>query len=403
MTYSENSQALAAGGHMYKTVSFPALELFEKVWSTPVLTLAREIGVSDVALGKACRKAGIAVPRRGHWAKPATKRPKKPAPPISNELVSFRVLDRTLFPEKLASVTDEIPLPPKVTIPDSLVDPHPLVDRWRKTAQKAKAIEGRLALQQDNVLNTRISPALIDRAAILLDTLIKHTETNGCKWAVSKQQTTVTFDGETVYVTLRERLLKQELPPPPPDPKPKRVWTPDFSRMGLPRYEFLSTGELTLILRESPDYGPQKTFSDAKIERIEDKIHLFTTGLEALILRIRAARKESEERRRRDEEEERVRKAHAIKSEQQRRLRKRLVQNLERWEKANRLRSFVDAVVRDSKADADQIDAWAEWARQQAALLDPSTSPATISLDCQIESYFTGYRIAKDEDDWWEC
>jgi hypothetical protein len=28
--------------------------------------------------------------------------------------------------------------------------------------------------------------------------------------------------------------------------KPKKVWALDFSRMGLPRYEFFSTGELTL-------------------------------------------------------------------------------------------------------------------------------------------------------------
>lgn len=125
---------------MYKTVSFPAQELFEKVWSTPVLNLAREIGVSDVAVGKACRKAGIAVPRRGHWAKPATNRPKSPAPPTSNELVSFRVLDRSLFPPKPASLTDDIPAPPNVPIPESLVDPHPLVERWRKSA-------GRLALK----------------------------------------------------------------------------------------------------------------------------------------------------------------------------------------------------------------------------------------------------------------
>jgi hypothetical protein len=387
---------------MYTTVSFPAQDLFEKVWSTPVLQLAREIGVSDVALGKACRKAGIAVPRRGHWAKPATKRPKKPAPPTSNELVSFRVLDRTLFPPKPASVTDEVPPTPKVPIPESLVDPHPLVERWRRTAEKAKVIEGRLALQQANVLNTRISSALIDRAAILLDTLVKHTEANGCRWAVTKQQTTVIFDGETVCVMLRERLLKQELPPPPPDPKPKKVWTLDLSRMGLPRYEFLSTGELTLILRESSEYGPQKTFSDAKTGRIEDKIHLFIPGLKALTLRIKISREEWEEKRRRDEEEELIRKARAIKSEQQRHLRKRLVHNLERWEKANRLRSFVDAVVRDSQADVDQVNAWADWARQQAALLDPSTSPATTSLECQIESDFTGYRVMRDEDDWWE-
>lgn len=98
----------------------------------------------------------------------------------------------------------------------------------------------------------------------------------------------------------------------------------------MPRYEFLSTGELTLILRENPDYGPQKTFSDAKTGRIEDKIHLFIGGLEALALRVKAARKESEERRLRDAEEETARKAYAIKAEQQRRLRKRFVHNLNR-------------------------------------------------------------------------
>ncbi|WJN50028.1 hypothetical protein [Pseudomonas asiatica] len=386
---------------MYKTVSFPAQELFEQVWSTPVLTLAREIGVSDVALGKACRKAGIAVPRRGHWAKPAAERPKKPTPPTSNELVSFRVLDRTLFPPKPTKIPSEAPPLPQVPIPDVLVDPHPLVERWRKAAEKAKSVEGRLALQQNNVLNTRISAALIERSAIFLDTLLKHTEANGCKWAVAKQHTTVTFDGETVYVTLRERLSKQELPPPPPDPKPAKVWSLDLSRMGLPRYEYLSTGELTLILRESPDYGPQKTFADAKTGKIEEKIHLFITGLEALILRIRTDRKESEERRRRDDEEERARKAQAIKAEQQRRMRKRLVRNLERWEKANRLRSFVEQVVRASQAEDEQVKAWAEWARQQADLLDPSTSLEVVSLDCEIEQYFSEYRVVRDESDWW--
>ncbi len=120
---------------MYKTVSSPALELFEKVWSTPVLKLAREIGVSDVALGKACRKAGIAVPRRGHWTKPEEKSPKKPAPPTSDQVVSFHVLDRSLFPPTPAKTTNEAPPPPKVPVPESQVDPHPLVARWRKVEE----------------------------------------------------------------------------------------------------------------------------------------------------------------------------------------------------------------------------------------------------------------------------
>lgn len=44
-------------------------ELYELVWSKPLRSLAPEIGVSDVALGKACHKAGIPRPGTGYWAK----------------------------------------------------------------------------------------------------------------------------------------------------------------------------------------------------------------------------------------------------------------------------------------------------------------------------------------------
>jgi len=38
---------------MYKIVTFSPRELFDKVWETPVLKLAQEIGISDVAISKA--------------------------------------------------------------------------------------------------------------------------------------------------------------------------------------------------------------------------------------------------------------------------------------------------------------------------------------------------------------
>jgi hypothetical protein len=43
--------------------------LFERIWSTPMRTLAPEFGISDVALRKACVAAGLPVPERGYWAK----------------------------------------------------------------------------------------------------------------------------------------------------------------------------------------------------------------------------------------------------------------------------------------------------------------------------------------------
>lgn len=78
---------------MYTFVSSTVAELFEKVWHTPMVKLAQDIGVSDVAVAKDCRKAGIPMPGRGHWAKSEKQRQRKPKPPQVDGKVRFQVLD----------------------------------------------------------------------------------------------------------------------------------------------------------------------------------------------------------------------------------------------------------------------------------------------------------------------
>jgi len=61
--------------------------LYELVWTAPVSEVAGQLGVSDVALAKLCRKAGIPIPYRGYWAKSDAgqfvKRPPLPRAPES--------------------------------------------------------------------------------------------------------------------------------------------------------------------------------------------------------------------------------------------------------------------------------------------------------------------------------
>ncbi|WP_248488285.1 hypothetical protein [Pseudomonas sp. CYM-20-01] len=78
---------------MYTFVSFTVVELFEKVWQIPMVKLAHDIDVSDVAVAKACRKAGIPLPGRGHWAKSEKQRQRKPKPPQVEGNVRLQVLD----------------------------------------------------------------------------------------------------------------------------------------------------------------------------------------------------------------------------------------------------------------------------------------------------------------------
>lgn len=63
---------------MFRT--FSRQELYELVWSTPIVQLAERFGISDRGLAKTCERFHIAVPGRGYWAKveaglPATKTP----------------------------------------------------------------------------------------------------------------------------------------------------------------------------------------------------------------------------------------------------------------------------------------------------------------------------------------
>ena len=42
-------------------------ELYERIWKMPATKLAKELGISDVALAKICRKLNVPKPGPGHW------------------------------------------------------------------------------------------------------------------------------------------------------------------------------------------------------------------------------------------------------------------------------------------------------------------------------------------------
>lgn len=51
------------------SISWNRVELYNEVWNQPLVRLSRKYGISDVRLGKVCRKLNIPHPGRGYWAK----------------------------------------------------------------------------------------------------------------------------------------------------------------------------------------------------------------------------------------------------------------------------------------------------------------------------------------------
>ncbi|MHC8286885.1 hypothetical protein ACYZUD_08655 [Pseudomonas sp. XS1P51] len=161
---------------MYTFVSFTVAELFEKVWETPMVKLAQEIGVSDVAVAKAFRKAGIPLPGRGHWAKQEKRRKRKPTPPPIEGKIRFQLLDPAPPPAETSAETNSPTVRRIIEVPSQLTAPHPLVSQWLKSTRASKLKDGYLDYAGKRVLNSMISSSLIERCATLFDALIKEGE-----------------------------------------------------------------------------------------------------------------------------------------------------------------------------------------------------------------------------------
>lgn len=70
------------------------IELFEMVWETPMIHLAKKLNLSDVGLRKICKKQGIPLPRSGHWTrKQLGKEDTRPELPYPNHNPTINLPD----------------------------------------------------------------------------------------------------------------------------------------------------------------------------------------------------------------------------------------------------------------------------------------------------------------------
>jgi hypothetical protein len=120
--------------------------LYDLVWGKAKTEVAKDFGVSDVAVGKACKKANIPVPPRGYWAMREAQRHRLRIPLPARGLGQSDTITfgprRGWWPQEPVG---ELPSPPefsesmdsvirraqqmagKVTVPRNLDSPHLLV------------------------------------------------------------------------------------------------------------------------------------------------------------------------------------------------------------------------------------------------------------------------------------
>lgn len=201
-------------------------ELYEKVWSRPLVHLAKEFGISDVGLGKICKRHNIPRPPVGYWAKVRSghnvRKRKLPPSERGDELITIRPSNSSSTSTCLSadSLPEEFQLhiieankkvaTSQLDTPSSSL--HPLVRCAKKTFKKTSTDYRGTLLPKDGCLNIHVTEHTLERALDFLDTLFKLIEECGYGLSVA-QNNRVTLDilGEEFELRLSEPFKREEI------------------------------------------------------------------------------------------------------------------------------------------------------------------------------------------------
>ena len=313
-------------------------QLYEMVWTTPVSKLAPKFGVSGVAFAKACARADIPLPPRGHWVRvqhgARVRRP--PLPKSKNDRpVVFGLRGRSednrpdALPDDVQERVDETLNGAPLRVRKRVTTPHRLLT-W---------------------MTERRMDALQRRRVNILDALLREFERRGYRVDGQWNELTVAEDGEAVGFSLVERMRQRRLP--------------DDSRRGGFTQMRESSG--TLRFRFVPRYGMRDRleWTDEVQRPLEERLNEIVAGLLVVFFRLR------ELRQRRAEEERKRWEAEHRRWVQEERV-KKLLSHASRRDQARSVRAYVAEVRSEFKGIGEEaLASWTDWALAYADSLDP--------------------------------
>ncbi len=390
-----------------KIINFTRKELYDQVWSAPMIKLAKRYGLSDRGLSKICNKHYIPCPPRGYWAKlQAGKKVKKiPLPPTESTDVIKLEDSPVKKPEKEISekFIEENKIE-SIPVKKTLKGAHPLIkqtsDYFKTVSKKADEM---LEPPKDKYLDITVSPGALRRGLFIMDAVIRVLESQGFSVVIENSRTQVKIFDISIKI-----LLKEEYKTVPKKPKDHDLnYSYQFgytSKYSAHSYDRVPSGILCLSIDEwvGGRGTQQKNWRDTKSVVLEDRLPKFMSGL------IQIAAKKSEQTRQRKEEER-------LREERKRILQQKvdeynlekerlsgLLEDSDNWNKAFALRQYIAEVEKCLK-NGESISFikgsagdWIEWAQNQADRLDPlKDSPPSI-LDNAEE-----LERASQRQSWW--
>jgi hypothetical protein len=344
--------------------TFTRQELYDLVWSEPMLSLSKKYNISDVGLRKTCIRMSIPMPKAGHWQKLKFGKKIKKVPLPDNYLgeqeVSFSLRDeKTPFPVRGESplsvlkhqIENDSSL--KLTVPDKLTNPDKLIIAARESLNRkdSYAHHGLISCHRGE-LDIRVTKENIPRALRFMDVFIKAMRTRGHEITIENDSTYAVVKTQKLEISLRE--------------KTKRI--PGTERWQTSDYQ--PTGQLVFKLDET---FYDREWMDAKLP-LEDQLPTILAKLELISIELNERDLVWQKHREERELQEKLRKAYEEKQQKDLTDFKDMLLKAARWHKAVNLRNYIDTVEQNainSGSLSEELQEWLTWARKKADWYDP--------------------------------
>jgi hypothetical protein len=332
----------------------------------------KRFGVSDVALGKVCKRLNVPRPKRGYWQRRAVGRvePIVPLPSAAPGAPTHWEGTRSLEPDPVAPVPGDAPtiaIEP-IPVPAVLEKPHPALTSAMPAMLRAST-DVWDHRRWNGLIPVLASKATLDRALRIMNALLHALESRGCRFEVTgdsepgepwrRGQAGVWVGDLHVGLSLFERW--------------KKTRSDDSWRSVV----YVPNGHVSI--RIHGNYRPFREWTDTKATKIESRLHEVIPAVLARAEELRAEKVEAERRREADRQAE-IRRAEA---ERRRREEEQQVGDsramLAAWREARDLRAFIDetraivAAAGRTVREGSRLDSIIKWSLARAERLDPLT------------------------------
>jgi hypothetical protein len=266
-------------------------ELYDLIWSKPITKIAVDYGISDSMVIKICKKLGVLRPGLGHWAKvaagkkvrqlPLGKLPKDCKEKYHLSLYIQIKKHNETEPDKLINPLIKLELSSefKVDVQDDLDNPHPLVARNITSFNNAKVTD-KLTLKPraKNYFDLHVTDGTKERAMRIMDALMHAFDKRGWSFKLSSEPEvamTVTVLDEPIRFHIEEKIKHVDHVLTDKEVRAKAagkwVWPP--------RYDLVASGNLSIYIHAGYRLINRHSWSDGKVQRVENCLNKFCVVL----------------------------------------------------------------------------------------------------------------------------